>query len=1051
MGVRKKQLKKFVGEANYRTVSRVYNRLRPKHKSEKTVAIMVGFSSWKYEYLSTYLVEYDLHFVDDRNAFIRAVNLVNKYKDTVIITWGYKDAPGLKRFAEKKKVPYYRMEDGFIRSVQLGASHSIPISLCQDSKALYYDSRESSDLETILNTYDFQSDPDLLERAKKSIKVLNEFNISKYNNVQSKDISTIYGVKKKKRILVIGQVEDDASIRFGCSKSMTNNDLVWLAKQENPDAEIFYKPHPDVLFGKRKMQSNPADVQHIARVLTEPLSLSNAMETIDHVYTITSLSGFEALLRGIKVTTFGAPFYSNWGLTDDRQKVSRRKRILSIEELFAAAYILYPMYFNPITKERIELEQALDIMRFMIETEFSANDESAMSSILVGASSRETTFLKRLLPEGDTIESVYNSEVIPIIKANPSHRIFMWNQVNSEEVKQVAEKSGCLLYDVKPAYSTIGNHSDTRIISSVRIHSLSSEDPLIHHLNQAVMDDALLKRAKDAIEVIKGQGLSLVMHPKSKEKKHEHMRNAVLVLGGGNSEEDERIVWLAKLENPEKKVLFASTTQTISSEFQKQIHGVSTVLENPVALIELLPHIEKVYTYDDDGGFEALLYNLPVIVFGNPFYAGWGLTIDRSPVIRDCNRTLEEVFAAAFITHAHYIHPFTREESSLEEILNILPIMKDVEERKYLHDEYHTVTRVDAEVNQTVAPNLEDGIVETSQENLDLYFKSDEKIGVLSKGIKEIPHLEAFLGGELVFDPKKNKNNLSYIAGWGMKPSAKKAIDFSRKYKVPYIALEDGFLRSVGLGVEGSPPLSICVDDIGIYYDATRPSRLENILNSSGWETTKLMKDAQKSLQLIKKCYLSKYNHAPMVKEGYFPNNGKKRILVVDQTFGDMSIELGLATQDSFIRMYNQAVTENPDADIYVKTHPDVISGKKLGNLMPTNVAEGTRFLYENCNPLSLLEQVDKVYVVTSQFGFEALMLGKEVHCFGMPFYAGWGLTKDRLHNDRRQKQRTIDEVFAAAYILYPNYLNPRTNGPGTIFDIIDYLSEETKHKVNAF
>ena len=79
-------------------------------------------------------------------------------------------------------------------------------------------------------------------------------------------------------------------------------------------------------------------------------------------HTITSLSGFEALLKGIKVTTVGAPFYSGWGLTDDRQPVPRRMRSLSLLELLAGAYLLYPRYANPETGEPLDLEDVLQLI-----------------------------------------------------------------------------------------------------------------------------------------------------------------------------------------------------------------------------------------------------------------------------------------------------------------------------------------------------------------------------------------------------------------------------------------------------------------------------------------------------------------------------------------------------------------------------------------------------------------------------------------------------------------------------------------------------------------
>src|SRR3546814_18457558 len=80
-----------------------------------------------------------------------------------------------------------------------------------------------------------------------------------------------------------------------------------MAASENPDAQIIYKPHPEVIRGTRhdSSHSSPRDVEHIADVIYEDISLADALDTVDHVYTITSLSGFEALLRGIRCTCLG--------------------------------------------------------------------------------------------------------------------------------------------------------------------------------------------------------------------------------------------------------------------------------------------------------------------------------------------------------------------------------------------------------------------------------------------------------------------------------------------------------------------------------------------------------------------------------------------------------------------------------------------------------------------------------------------------------------------------------------------------------------------------
>lgn len=360
----KKQLKKFIGIYNS-----LYWIVQTVKKTNKPVAFLFKVSKWKKPYVKMLLYEYEVRFV----AFYPNMKLLkyelSKFPQKVFIVWSVKEDFDVRDYAKKHKIPLYRLEDGFVRSIGLGAMHTPPYSLCLDKRGIYFDATKESDLEHIYNTFDFKSHPEYYSRAKNSIEKLKSLGLSKYNHVKTQDIQNIYGEKTRKRILVIGQVEDDASIKRGCFTAWTNNDLVRLAAKENPQAEIIYKPHPDVLSGRRKMQSNPDEVKTISKVITEPLSLADAFQTIDRVYTITSLSGFEALLRGIPVTTVGSPFYSGWGLTDDRQHIDRRKRKLTLEELFIGAYILYPRYIDPHTGEQLTLEETIQrISQRMKET-----------------------------------------------------------------------------------------------------------------------------------------------------------------------------------------------------------------------------------------------------------------------------------------------------------------------------------------------------------------------------------------------------------------------------------------------------------------------------------------------------------------------------------------------------------------------------------------------------------------------------------------------------------------------------------------------------------
>ncbi|WP_244814786.1 capsular polysaccharide biosynthesis protein [Caballeronia sp. Lep1P3] len=319
-------------------------------------------------------------------------------------------------------------------------------------------------------------------------------------------------------------------------------------------------------------------------------------------------------------------------------------------------------------------------------------------------------------------------------------------------------------------------------------------------------------------------------------------------------------------------------------------------------------------------------------------------------------------------------------------------------------------------------------------------------IGIVSPGIWGIPHLDSMLSGTPVRVRGRfavRNAGVAAIAGWGAKPSAERARRLARACNLPYLALEDGFLRSLGLGVNGAPPLSIVVDDLGIYYDAGHPSRLERLIADCGADAATLQ-DARRGIDAIVRYRLSKYNDSPTLHLP--PAKAGGRVLVVDQTAGDVSVSLGGANAETFARMLAAAKAEHPDAEVWVKTHPDVSSGRKRGYFGGVKAQGRVHVLAKACCPLTLLEAFDHVYVVTSQLGFEALMLGKTVTCFGMPWYAGWSLTDDR-HSSigdvrrRRGVPRTVEQLFAAAYIKYARYLDPASGQPGTLFQVIDWLA----------
>lgn len=314
------------------------------------------------------------------------------------------------------------------------------------------------------------------------------------------------------------------------------------------------------------------------------------------------------------------------------------------------------------------------------------------------------------------------------------------------------------------------------------------------------------------------------------------------------------------------------------------------------------------------------------------------------------------------------------------------------------------------------------------------------KAGVFSKKIYSIPFLDDLIEMSCVSIRKNTSVYYPYVVGWGMKKTSQVPMNYSSINNSIFLSLEDGFVRSLDLGVNNNIQHSLIVDTLGIYYNAKQTSDLETYILSSEGNFPK----AIENIALISDNRLSKYNHAPDVALERVP--GKIQVLVVDQTFGDSSIEYGMASADSFRAMLEAAISDNPDAKVLVKIHPDVFAGKKQGHLLGMAKEFNCEILAEDVNPWSVLDVVDHVYVVTSQLGFEALMAGKKVTCFGMPFYAGWGLTDDRQTCVRRSVSRTLEQVFYAAYIQYCRYINPYTGVRCELEDTIRLISTQKYH-----
>ena len=301
------------------------------------------------------------------------------------------------------------------------------------------------------------------------------------------------------------------------------------------------------------------------------------------------------------------------------------------------------------------------------------------------------------------------------------------------------------------------------------------------------------------------------------------------------------------------------------------------------------------------------------------------------------------------------------------------------------------------------------------------------------------------------------------FAGWGQKANTKQIKQQAQEYGVPYWQLEDGFIGYIGHPARGGKAVSLVADPIGIYYDARTPSHLEQLIAAPC--DPALLDRAALLIAEVVRLGVTKYNcydTLPVVSSPRFSSQGcnaqglplrlaqqlstddRAKVLLVDQVAGDLSIPGALACDDDFLAMVEAARRNHPHARLLLRTHPDTRFGKKRGVLARLQLND-VEVIADHCHPHVLLKQVEAVYTVSSQLGFEALLLGKPVYCFGMPFYAGWGLTHDSKQCVRRCISVSLVQLVAAALILYPRYLDPVLGQRCEVEDILQIIACQQK------
>lgn len=474
--------------------------------------------------------------------------------------------------------------------------------------------------------------------------------------------------------------------------------------------------------------------------------------------------------------------------------------------------------------------------------------------------------------------------------------------------------------------------------------------------------------------------------------------DAAVRRGGADANTFREMLYYAQAENPGARVIVKTHPETAGGQragyfSDADANARVTLLADPVSPWRLMDGAIGVYTVSSQLGFEAILAGHRPRVFGRPFYAGWGLTENRHPLAmprRGRRLSRAQLFAAAMILYPRWYDPHRDRLCQLEQAIDAL----EARARGWREDRY----------------------------------------GWCAHGIrlwKRRP-LQQIFGRHrpMVFRPRAGGGRRHMV--WAGKAATAPE---------GAVRIEDGFLRSRGLGAQLVPPLSVVCDTRGIYYDPGRPSDLEAWITRRATLRPDQTRRAEALIATIRAQGVTKYNlggTAPPLPEGH-------RILVPGQVEDDASIRTGAGEICTNLALLRATRTANPDAIILYKPHPDVEAGLRPGAVAPEAAAEFADLVLGRADAAALMREVQEVWTMTSLMGFEALLRGLPVTTTGAPFYAGWGLTTDRGRIPARRRARpTLAGLVHATLIDYPRYFDPVTGLPCPVEVTLDRLATGT-------
>jgi capsular polysaccharide export protein len=584
--------------------------------------------------------------------------------DDLIGVWGH--SPTARRgeaVAAKRGTSILRVEDAFLRSLFPGRSGSPALGLCLDHGGMHYDPAQMSDLEQLL-THDPLDNSDLLNRSRDAVERIKEMHLSKYSAFHP-DLTP----PKPGYVLVIDQTLNDASVRASKATRAHFLEMLVMAQEEHPGARVLIKTHPETVQGQRAGYFTHDDESDRVKLYAEPISPWVLFEGAIGVYTVSSHIGFEAIFAGHKPGVFGQPFYNGWGLTDDERPVPRRQRKLTRAQLFAAAMILYPVWYDAYGDKICTLEEALD--RFEAETLAWRMDHRGWSAYGMRLWKRKP--LQQVFGRYAPVQFDQEGADRPtMIWASKQAHTGLRHDIH--RVEDGFLRSRGLGAELVPPLSLV--------VDDLGIYYDPAKPSRLEHLitSRATLRRDQRLRAERLITSLIRLGVSKYNLGGTVPTLPEGRRilvpgqvedDASILTGTDEITTNLALLQAVRADNPDAVILYKPHPDVeagLRIGAVPQAADIADMVLDHTDLAQLLDQVDEVCTMTSLTGFEALIRGKKVTTYGAPFYAGWGLTTDkgRVPLRRQARPDLASLVHATLIDYPRYFDPVTRQICPVE-------------------------------------------------------------------------------------------------------------------------------------------------------------------------------------------------------------------------------------------------------------------------------------------------------------------------------------------------------------------------------------------------